>query len=73
MKQNKGFNTVWHLVAKLSVNLNILFLFSIVMGLGSLMFTFPHFVTDDYLMKMEENNVSVSLNSEGGQDQLCNR
>ena len=24
------------------------------------MFTIPHFVTDDYLMKMEENNVSFN-------------
>ena len=41
----------------------------IVMGIGSLMFTIPHFITDNYLQAFDQNNLSLSVEN---QNDLCN-
>jgi len=41
----------------------------IVMGIGSLMFTIPHFITDNYLQAFDQNNLSLSVEN---QNNLCN-
>ena len=41
----------------------------IVMGIGSLMFTIPHFITENYLQAFDQNNLSLSVEN---QNDLCN-
>merc|ERR1711899_328786 len=41
------------------------------MGLGSLMFTIPHFITDDYMKTLNRND-AMNDNLNANNDELCN-